>query len=182
MRHPLKSSATAVALGAGLLLGGCGTPTDSKSAPVIDEAPPATVDVHDDHEHAHPSEGPHHGGLVELGNEEYHAEVIHDGAAGTVTVYVLDGSAKAAVPIDATDITINVTHDGTPEQFKLAATPDAADPSGKSSRFALTNKELGEHLDEEGATAKLVLTIDGKSYTGLVEHHHEHEHADGHKH
>ena len=34
-------------------------------------APPATVDAHDDHEgHAHPTEGPHHGGLIELGNDE----------------------------------------------------------------------------------------------------------------
>lgn len=164
-----------------LWLAGCGSPQD-KPVATEEGSPPPTVDTHDDHDHAHPTEGPHHGDLVELGSEEYHAEVVHNEAAGTVTVYILDSSAKTAVPIDAMEITFNVTHDGMPEQFKLAASPDAADPSGKSSRFSLTDKELGEHLDEEGATAKLVLTIDGKSYTGLVEHHHEHEHADGHKH
>jgi hypothetical protein len=35
---------------------------------------------------------------VELGNEEYHVEVTHD--AASVTLYVLDSSAKKAVPID----------------------------------------------------------------------------------
>ena len=60
----------------------------------MDDLPPATVDVH-----AHPSEGPHHGTLVELGNEEFHAEVVHDDKS--VTVYVLDAGATKAVPIDA---------------------------------------------------------------------------------
>jgi len=59
-------------------------------------------------EHAHPGEGPHHGDLVELGNEEYHAEVVH-GEGGSVSVYILDSAAKSAVPIDATELTINIT-------------------------------------------------------------------------
>lgn len=52
-----------------------------------------------------------HGDLVELGNEEFHAEVVH-GEAGSVTVYILDSAAKVTVPIDATELTINVSHDG----------------------------------------------------------------------
>ena len=173
----------AVAMATAFWLAGCGTPAD-KPASVGDSAPPATVDSHEghDHGHEHPSEGPHHGDLVELGNEEYHAEVVHDEAAGSVTVYILDSSAKVAVPIEAPEVTLNVAHDGNPEQFKLAASPDTCDTAGKSSRFVASDKELIEHLDEEGTTAKLVLTIDGKSYTGQVEHHHGHEHGEGHKH
>ena len=85
--------------------------------------PPATIDPHAGHAHA--SEGPHHGELIELGNEEYHAELLHDGSS--VTIYVLSGAADQQVAIDATEIVINTTHDGKPEQFQLAAKPDASD-------------------------------------------------------
>ena len=138
---------------------------------------PSTMDAHDNH--AHPTEGPHHGDLVELGNEEYHAEILHDEDAGTVTIYVLNGAATEQVPIEATEVTINAKHDGKPEQFTLAASPDADDPQGKSSRFVSNDEELVHHLDEEGAEPRLVLTINGKSYRGTISHDHDHE---GHDH
>ena len=104
-----------------LVLAGCGSEPAATDSGTVDTPPPATVDTH-----AHPSEGPHHGDLVELGNEEYHAEVVHD--EGSVTIYILDGHVENAVPIDAAEITINLKHDGQPEQFTLAASPDAGDP------------------------------------------------------
>ena len=64
-------------------------------------------------DHAHPEHGPHEGMLIELGKEEYHAELVHDDAAGTVTIYLLDGSAKNAVPITPEEVVINLKHDGT---------------------------------------------------------------------
>ncbi|NOY28695.1 MAG: hypothetical protein GXP28_00540 [Planctomycetes bacterium] len=139
----------------------------------------STAGSHDDHDdHDHPSEGPHHGGLVELGNEEYHAELVHDDDAGTVTIYLLDSSAKSAVPIEATELLINLSHDGEAEQFTLASSPDAGDPAGKSSRFVSDDEELVEDLDHEGADAQLVVTIAGKQYRGEIEHDHdEEEHA-----
>lgn len=129
----------------------------------------------DPHVHAHPSEGPHHGDLVELGNEEFHAEVVH-GKAGRITVYILDSAAKAAVPIDATELAINITNDGNAEQFKLLAERDSADPEGKSSRFSLTDEELASDLDSHDATAKLVVMINGKSYSGKIAHDHDADH------
>lgn len=68
-----------------LWLAGCtetgSTPSQgTEGAKVVTDAPPET-DAHA--EHAHPSEGPHHGDLVELGNEEFHAEVVH-GEGGSV--------------------------------------------------------------------------------------------------
>ena len=155
--------------------GGNGDPADSadhdqNGAPVeMNEGPPDTAGDH-------PTEGPHHGGLIELGDHEYHGELVHDEEAGTVTVYILDASAKAAVPIDATEMTINLKHDGSPEQFKLAASPDAGDPEGRSSRFVSNDAELAEHLDHEDSGARLVVEIGGKSYNGPVEHEHEHNH------
>lgn len=128
--------------------------------------------------HGHVSKGPHGGDLIELGNEEYHAELVHDEKAGSVTVYILDSAAKTSVPIDATEVMINLKHEGRGEQFKLAASANPGDAPGKSSRFASTEAELVKDLDREGAEAQLALTINGKPYRGALEHGHE----DGHDH
>jgi hypothetical protein len=166
---------------AALTLTGC-EPAGPGSGQTV--TPPDTV-AHQEHGHEHgahdhPSEGPHHGNLVELGNEEYHAEVVH-GDAGAVSIYILDGSARNAVPIEAAEVVINLTHDGKPEQFKLAASPEAGEAAGKSSKFSITDQELAKRLDEEGAAAKLVVSISGKQYTGKIEHHHDHAHGHDHK-
>lgn len=166
--------AAAFVVGSALILSGCGdTPsTTGNGSPgngTVTTPPPGA----DDHGHAHPTEGPHHGDLVELGNEDYHAEIVH-GDGGEITIYVLDSAAKAAVPIDATEVAINLTHDGEAEQFKLPATPDSGDAAGKSSRFTLKDEHLAEDLDAEGTIAKLVLTINGKQYSGKIEHDHDH--------
>jgi hypothetical protein len=161
-------------------------------------APPATGtgggaatsggDVHDHagHDHAahdHPSEGPHHGHLIELGNEEYHAELTHDDASDTITIYILDGKAAAAVPIAEKEVTINLVVDGKPAQYTLAAAPQADDPNGKSSRFELKSADLHAGLEAESAKGRLSLSIDGQPFSGTIEHHdhgeHEHDHDDG---
>lgn len=158
--------------------------TTGGDAPVS-ELPPGTMDDHEGHDHSshgHPSEGPHHGDLVELGNEEYHAEVVHNDDAGTVEIYILDGAATKQVAIEAAELAINVTHDGQPEQFVLAAESDKGDVAGKSSRFVSGDKELAEHLDKEGTSPKLVVKINGKSYRGEIKHKHNHkghDHKDG---
>ena len=141
----------------------------------MDAPPPRTVD-----DHAHPSEGPNHGTLIELGNEEFHAELVHD--EKSVTVYVLDAGATKAVPIDAQDVTINLMHDGTPEQFKLAASPVTSDPSGKSSRFMLADAELVGHIEDKAAAPKLMLTINGIPYRGEIRHDHKGDDHSGHDH
>ncbi len=61
---------------------------------------------------------------------------------------------------------------------------DAADPEGKSSRFSLKDVELSEDLDSHDAVAKLVVMIEGKSYSGRISHDHDADHSqeDGHTH
>jgi len=172
-RHFLFSMAGLASLLSLAVLGGC-----KPAAPATE--PKSAVPAKAEHaEHDHPTEGPHHGDLVELGNEEYHAEIVH-GDGGDISIYVLDSHAEKAVPIEAAEVVINLTHDGKAEQFKLPATPDAGDPAGKSSKFSLKDEELASDLDKEGTAAKLVLSINGKSFTGKIEHHHEgagHDHA-----
>ncbi len=144
---------------------GCG-------APETDGQPSASGDNHN-----HGEEGPHHGALIELG--EYHAELMHDEAAGGITVYILDGTGKNSHPIDATEITINLKHDGQGEQFSLVASPESGDPAGKASRFVSTESELMADLDREEADAELVVEINGVRLRGEIGHHH---HDDDHDH
>jgi hypothetical protein len=144
--------------------------SNGPEAPInIDMPPPATVEIHE-----HPSEGPHHGSLIELGKEEFHAELVHDDK--TITIYVLDNAAKNSVPVDASEVVINVVHIGKPEQFKLVAEPEVSDPIGKASRFVANNPELASLLDDEAAAPKLSITINGKSYRGTITHDHDYAH------
>jgi hypothetical protein len=143
---------------------------------------PGTVTQVQAHVHNHPTEGPHHGDLVELGNEEFHAEIVHDDAAGTVTAYILDSSAKLAVPISATELAVNLSHDGHAEQFRLPANPQPSDPPGNSSRFSSIDEELARELDMEAVKAQLVVKIGGKQYRGAIEHRHNHGGGHHHKH
>jgi hypothetical protein len=131
-------------------------------------------------EHDHPDEGPHGGALIELGEEEYHAEVVLDDKTHSVIIYVLGANAKDAVPIDAPEVVINLKHGDKPEQFKLKASPAKTDPKGKSSRFAVKDEDLMHDLHHKDAQARLRLKIGGKSFSGPIAagHHDHHDHAE----
>jgi hypothetical protein len=207
-------------------LSGCGEPSGGDQFSEVSEHDSEQPNEDPHAGHAHPSHGPHGGDLIELGNEEYHAELVHphghdddahhEDAAGEehhkgehdgdkdghhedgdhehagITIYILDGAAKNQVAIEAAEITLNLTHDGKPAQFKLAANPDSGDAEGKSSRFTSAEKGLLEHFHEaEHVDGTLVLSIGGKSYRGKLAHkhgdddHHGHaaeEHGSGHSH
>lgn len=133
----------------------------------------------DGNEHAgeaHAEEGPHHGHLIELGEEEYHAELTHDEVAKTVTVYLLDGAAKSAVAIADAEITLNLVVGGKPTQFKLLAKPQEGDPEGQASCFSLADEALLEALEAPKTSGRLNITIKGKDFVGTVEHHDHDEH------
>jgi hypothetical protein len=127
------------------------------------------------HMHVH---GPHDGELIEIGDEEYHAEMVHDNQ--TVTIYVLDNKHEHSVPISAESITIKMVADNKPIQFKLAAKPQEGDPAGKTSRFESQQQALDLALDDEQAERELIIPIGGKTYQAKFvhfddEHHHHHE-------
>ena len=155
-------------------LNGCSKPAQEKSAQKQEKAGDEDHSGHD-----HPSEGPHHGQLIELGREEYHAELVHDDEKHLITVYLLDAQAKQAVPIEQSELVINLTAQGKPHQYKLAAAPLEGEASGQSSRFQASDEALAEALDSEGAKGRFNLTINGRPYVGNIEHHdhddHEHQ-------
>ena len=129
-----------------------------------DKAPDA------EHGHAHGHEhGPHGGELIELGEEEYHAEVVFDDDSDKVTLYVLGGDAKSAVAIEAKELTLKLST----KSYTLAAVAQDADGEGKSSRFEITSEELVDAFEEqEGLVGKFTVKIGSKSFTGEVKHSH----------
>ena len=156
-----------------LMFVGCqrGADTDSGSADgdvvVMDGPPPESV-------HDHPEHGPHGGELIELGQETYHGEPMHDDK--NVTIYVLDGGATQTVPIEATTLTVSLKHDGAVQTFDLNASPDEGDADGKSSRFTSDDSTLCEWMEHD-AEGAVMIEIEGKSFTGEISHHdHDHDH------
>ncbi len=139
-----------------------------------------------DHEHAHEEVGPHNGHIIELDADGYHAELTHDDAEHRVGIYVLDGSAKSAAPIEAESVTIRVTVADEPSEYVLPAVTQMGDPEGKTSYFELVSEPLCKVVcgEVEDTHARLNINIDGKPYVGLIEtaHDHGHDHAHPHPH
>ena len=163
MNTPIKLLALTTLLTAGVA--GCGETEQLDQPPEMLNVP-----------RAHAEKGPHGGMLIELGNEEFHGELLHNETTGEVAIYLLDASAENSVAIDAQQILINVKFPDRGEQFALTADPADGDPDGVSSRFISTNEALGEALDSEEAQSQLVLTIEGKPFRGKIEHKHDHGH------
>ncbi len=144
---------------------------------------PAAGEHDHGHDHGHASAGPHKGQLIELGEEEYHAELVHDDAAHKIEIYLLDGEAKKGVAIADAEILLNVAASGGPMQFKLPAEKLAEDPEGQSSHFVLVDEKLCEAMDDKETTARLSVTIAGKQYVGKISHDQDdHGHDHDHKH
>jgi hypothetical protein len=158
---------TSIALSTIMLLG-CSTDSGS---------PPQAKTGQDDQgsAHAHPSKGPHGESLIELGNDDFHAELVRDGEAGQIEIYLLDATVSVAVPIEAAEVTVNLRRDGEAHQFQVAARATAEDPPGRSSCFASTQKELADELNHDHLHGQLVVTIDGKQYRGDIGHSHDDE-------
>lgn len=128
---------------------------------------------------AHPAHGPHSGELLEIGNEEFHAEVVVDETKKLFAIYVLDAQAKSYVALDAPFLAVNMKLANKPVQFKLKAVPQTTDKAGYSSCFQLTSPELMNGLHANGSDPKLTLKIGKKSYVVKIVH--DHDHA-GHNH
>ena len=129
------------------------------------------------HAHVHPTEGPHHGSLIELGRENYHAELVHDMATHTITIYLLDGAAENAVTIPAKQLSLNLLVAGKPQQFQLTAQPQPTDQEGMCSAFSSASETMCKALDTKGTTGRLNVAIAGKVFSGRIDAHtHPHPH------
>jgi len=163
-------------LSSSLIFGiGCnGGSSDYKKTAELKKAP-----AHDEHDHGHGAKGPHGGSLVELGEEEYHAEVVVDHDAHALRVFVLGKDAKTATPITAKEVTL--TPEGK-EALTLKAAPQEGDGEGKSSKFELIDDGVVHGLLDAGMIhGQLKLSIEDKPFSGHVDYHLDdvhHEHKD----
>lgn len=158
---------------------GCdGGKSDYKKADDLKKAP-AVHDEHGHDEHGHGEKGPHGGSIVELGEEEFHAEVVLDHDAHALRVFVLGKDAKTAAPTTATEIT--VAAEGK-DAVTLKAAPQDGDGEGRSSRFELIDEKLvHDILDAKFLHGKLDIKIGDKPYSGHIDMHLDdvhHEHKD----
>ncbi|QDU36480.1 hypothetical protein Mal4_07660 [Maioricimonas rarisocia] len=138
-------------------------------------------------DHHHHDLGPNGGHLVELGDEQYHAEVVLDAFKRILTVYILGPDAKSPAPIAAEEITFTLEAGDEPQAITLTAMPVESDGPGQASRFASDADAVPESVeDAEDLHGSVAVTIDGTSLTGEVSHDHHghdhHEHGDEHDH
>ena len=124
--------------------------------------------------HEHGDEGPHGGHLVELGEEEYHAEVVLDVKTKAVSVYLLSSDPQKAAPVDAKEVVLELTIDGKTGPHVAKPSPQKDDPPGKTSRFILANDpDIKAKIDDEHELEGHVnVTINGKAYSGEITHEH----------
>lgn len=155
----------------GMALAGCNSGGDYKPVKDLPKA------AHEDHGHSHGehAHGPHGGELVELGKEEFHAELVVDGKTHTLKVFLLGPDAKTAATTDAAEITI------APEGgAAITLKPAEGQPEGKASEFSLSDEKVVHDLNEAGFIhGDLKVKIGGTPYNGHVDAHfdHDHDHA-----
>ncbi len=166
-----------------LSLNGCGSDSSDTHSGQTPEGPSPTAQDPGD---VHPTEGPHGGHLIELGNEEYHAELLHDEQAHTVTVHLLDAAGKQPVAAGQPEIMVQLFQDRQFVSYALKAVPKAGDAADTASEFQIVDQALCNILShEDKVRGRLQVTIDQQPYTGTIEHEsHDHEGHDheGHDH
>ena len=145
---------------------------------------------HDGDEHAHHGHGtlgPHGGHLIELGDDAYHAELVHQEDTDQLILYLLDGQAAERATVRVDEATLNLIIDGKPAQYELAALPFENETEDRCSRFAATDAQLVDcFCHDEQIHGRLNLIIAGKTYVGIIKHrghgeqsahdHHDHDH------
>lgn len=135
-----------------------------------DKAPDAERGTAHSHDH-----GPHNGELIELGEEEYHAEVVFDEESEKITIYLLGPDAEKTVAIEAKELAIEMPGKDAPVTHALVATPQAGDEEGKSSRFETKNADLFDAFHHNSkAVGKFKVSLGGKEFSGEVKHVHGH--------
>ena len=137
------------------LVPGCSRPEDA--------AAPAKEAVHK-HEH-HP---PHGGAPVELGEEEYHVEIVRDGPAGKLQAFVLDGELENFVRIAAPALEITATLSG--QEEKLVFLPVANSATGEKVGDTALFEAQADWVKTTPAFDAVLkeITVRTKTYTNLA--------------
>jgi hypothetical protein len=173
-----------------ILIAGCNSDESDFKKPTPSSGP--VEEVHGTHK-----PGPHGGQLLDLGEHEFMAEVVfNEDDPKSITVYLIehDDTSKTVVS-DDDKLTINgLKIDGQETSLTLTANPQEGDADGKTSRFGLTGDGIPEGIEDlhELEDGTFSVMINGKSYSGTIEHdhddhdsdekHHDHDKDDDKKH
>lgn len=145
-----------------LCIFGCQPPATKKVA-----GPEGDAHAHD---HDHEAHGPNGGHMIHLEPSDAHAEWTHDDDAGKIAIH-LEEIVEFGKKIDSVKVELEVK--GEPKKEYDFTLLDKGVYELISPEL-MTAIEVGSG-DKEKVSAKLVVTIDGKQETAMLEHH-EHHH------
>lgn len=131
--------------------------------------------------HVHYGAGPHGGSIIELGGEDYHAELVIDHESHTVKVYLLSADAKTPLKTNANRVTLSI--DSKTDLVLLAPKVNETE-QGEVSSFELSNADVIHSIVDQGYLhGDLSVQIDDKPFVSHLDIHLEHgEHKPDHKH
>ena len=131
-----------------------------------DKAGPQTAAPKAEHKHEH--KPPHGGTPVELGNEEYHVELVLEAASGRLKAYVMDGELENFVRIPAESFEITARFPGKEEAltFKAVRNNATGEKIGDTSLFEAEADWLKTTTTFD-AVIKM-LAVRGKEYRNIA--------------
>jgi hypothetical protein len=138
---------------------GCGKAPNASSAQGPSNAPPLAAAKSEGHEH---QRGAHDGLIVEIGRDNYHAEVVFD-KNGVIRLFTLGKDEARVQEVDVQTLEAFVTPEGTSEPTPLTfkAVPQPGDSAGKTSQFV---GQLPEELRGQAVSVTLPITIAGDRF------------------
>lgn len=172
-RYPLEICVLLVGLFCWI---GCGqTPGDYKATQEVKKADGSAQDHdHSSHQggHTHYGAGPHGGSLIELGGDDYHAELVLDHGAHALRIFLLKADAKTPLPTNATEVTLAIDKN---QKLSLKALPLDGEDAGWSSRFELVDEEFVHNLVDRGFLhGDLSVPIGKNTFDSHLDIHFEH--------
>jgi len=147
-----------------------------------------TADVAAAHSEAAASEhhhtAPHGGHLIPLGDHEYNIELVFSAEPRELHAYVLGGHATKKVGLDLEAFDFDQEDDqGNEVEISLTANPQEGDAEGLASRYTARGDAIPASINDlEDLSGHVHIEIDGKEYTGDLEHGHDDHGHDEHGH
>ncbi|WP_417383088.1 hypothetical protein [Gimesia sp.] len=134
--------------GALALFTGCAGQEETRTFDEKDSHASAEAEHAHGHDHGH-EHGPNGGHLLEVGEEQYHVEVVFDNDKRMLTAFILGPDAKTAYPIAGDSIDFDMEIGDKEHEIPLAAKPLEGEKDGKSSRFVAEGKAIPESVKAE---------------------------------
>lgn len=182
MRFSQSFGAAICGLGLALFVG-CSSGDETRTFDEKDSQASADAEHAHDHDHAH---GPNGGHILEVGEEQYHMEVLFDDKNRTLTAFILGPDAKTPYPIAGESIDFDMEIGDKEHEIPLAAKPLDGEKDGKSSRFVAEGKAVPESIKKESdLNGHFHLDVGDNHFHVDLKHddhgHGDHDHGD-HKH